>query len=157
MPRLRKVPLFGGLESSELEQVIALAETRSFPAQHTLFSESQLADALWVVLDGDVEVSREGRLLAELGPGAALGELSLFTHHARRSATVKAICPVEMLRIPVEPFRKLLAANDLTALKIVNHLAHQMAERLTALNDRLLSQGKKGLSVARSELRRTVL
>jgi hypothetical protein len=32
-----------------------------------------------------------------------------------------------------------------------------MAERLRALNDRLLSQGKKGLSVARSELRRTVL
>ena len=72
-------------------------------------------------------------------------------------ATVRAICPLEMLRIPVEPFRKLLSANHLAALKIVNHLAHQLAERLVALNDRLLSQGKKGLSVARSELRRTML
>ncbi len=157
MPRLRKAPLFEGLDTPELEQVIGFSETRSLAAEHTLFRENQPADALWVVLEGDVEVSREGRVLAELGPGSALGEMSLFTHQARRSATVKAICPIEVLRIPVEPFRKLLAVHDLAALKIVNHLAHQMAERLMALNDRLLSQGKKGLSVARSELRRTVL
>lgn len=155
--RLMHVPLFDGLEEAELERVMEWSETRAFAADAAVLREGTPSDALWVVLMGDVEVSRDGRVLAELGPGAALGELSLFTHQSRRSASVRCLCAVEALRISVEPFRKLLAANDVVALKIVSHLAHQMAMRLAALNDRLLSEGKRGLAVARSELRRTVL
>ncbi|MFT3712909.1 MAG: cyclic nucleotide-binding domain-containing protein [Archangium sp.] len=155
--RLSHVGLFESLDDAELERVMELSETRLFPPDAVMLREQLPADALWVVLTGDVEVSRDGRVLAELGPGSALGELSLFTHQARRSATVRAICAVEALRIPVDPFRKMLAAHDLAALKMVSNLAHQMAQRLVALNDRLLSEGKKGLAVARSELRRTVL
>lgn len=155
--KLSHVPLFAELDEDELVRVMDLSETRVFAANAAVLREQTPADALWVVLRGDVEVSRDGRVLAELGPGSALGELSLFTHQARRSATVRCICEVEALRIPVEPFRKLLAARDLAALKMVSHLAHQMAQRLAALNERLLSEGRKGLAVARSELRRTVL
>jgi CRP-like cAMP-binding protein len=154
--KLSAVTLFAELDELELERLMDLAETRLFPADATLLREEQPADALWVVLTGDVEVSRDGRVLAELGPGAVLGELSLLTHQARRSASVRALCCVEALRIPADPFRKLLAQHDVVALKIVSQIAHQMAQRLLALNERLLS-GKKGLAVARSELRRTVL
>lgn len=60
------------------------------------------------------------------------------------------------LRLSGPQFQKRLAADDVAALKIVNNLAHQMADRLVAVNDRLLSGGKKGLAVARTELRRMV-
>jgi CRP-like cAMP-binding protein len=153
---LTDVPLFAGLSPTELDGLFELCEVRELKASQVLFKEGDLSDALWVVLQGDVEVACESRLLAELGPGAVIGELSLFNARARRSATVTAICPGRVLRIPVHAFRKLITAGDLAALKVVSNVAHQMAERLTALNERLLS-GKKGLSVARSELRRTVL
>lgn len=155
--KLAVIPIFEGLDTGELDRLFELMEVRTLTPGQGLFAEREPADALFVVMDGDVEVSREGRVLAELGPGAALGELSLFSHTARRSATVRAICPVTVLRVPVVALRKLIDAHDLGALKVVNNLAHQMAERLLALNDRLLSQGRKGLSVARSELRRVVL
>lgn len=152
---LHEVPLFADLESKELDTIFELSVARTFGAGQVLFREGTTSDSLWVVLTGDVEVSREDKVLAELGPGAALGEMSLFTLTGKRSATVKAICACEALRIPVDPLRKLIAKHDLAALKIVNHLAHQMAERLSALNERVLN-GKKGLSVARSELRRVM-
>jgi CRP-like cAMP-binding protein len=129
---------------------------RRFAAGATLFTQGQPADALWVLLDGDVEITREGRVLAEVGPGAALGELSLFRAVPTRSATVTAICKVTVLRISGPQFQKRLVANDVAALKVVSNLAHQMADRLVALNERLISGGKKGLAVARSELRRVV-
>jgi CRP-like cAMP-binding protein len=155
--RLTEIPLFRGLDASEVDVLFALCDVRRLAAGERLMGEGEAADALWIVLDGDVEISKESKLLAEVGPGAALGELSLFLASARRSATVTAICPVTVLRIPVVPFRRLLTAHHLAALKVVSNIAHQMAERLTALNERLVSPGKKGLAVARSELRRTVL
>jgi CRP-like cAMP-binding protein len=155
--RLTDIPLFAGLSPAEVDRLFDLAEVRRLKPAQRLFAEGDVADALWVVMDGDVEIAKEGSVLAEVGPGAAIGELSLFRATARRSATVTAICPVTVLRLPVHAFRKLLVANDLAALKVVANVAQQMADRLTALNDRLVSNGRKGLSVARSELRRTVL
>lgn len=155
--KLTTVSLFAGLDEQELDRLFDLAEVRSLAPRQVLFKEGDTSDALFVVLEGDVEVSREDRVLAELGPGAALGELSLFSQTARRSATIRAICPVTVLRLPVVPMRKLIATHDVAALKVASNLAQQMAERLLALNDRLLAQGRKGLAVARSELRRVVL
>lgn len=155
--RLDDLPLFAGLGAGEIDRLFALCDSRRLQAGEKLMTEGDLADALWMVLDGDVEISKEGKVLAEVGPGSALGELSLFRATSHRSATVTAICPVTVLRIPVGPFRKLLQAHELAALKVVNNIAHQLAERLAALNDRLVSPGRKGLAVARSELRRAVL
>ncbi len=156
LTRFAETTLCRGLTTPEVESLFALCEVRELKAGSCLFREGDQADALWVLLSGDVEITREGRTLAEVGPGAALGELSLFRAVPRRSATVTAICKVTVLRISGPQFQKRLAVHDLAALKVVSNLAHQMAERLAALNDRLISGGKKGLAVARSELRRVV-
>lgn len=152
---LNRLPLFAGLSPAELDAIFDVANVRELAAAEVLFAEDDPADALWVVLVGDVEISKATIVLAELGPGAAIGELSLFLSTSKRSATARTICPATLLRIPANALRKMTAANDLAALKLVNTLAHQMAERLSALNDRLLSNAE-GLTVARSELRRLV-
>lgn len=152
---LNDIPLFAGLTAAELDAIFDVSNVRELAAAEVLFAEDDPADALWVVLLGDVEISKATVVLAEVGPGAAIGELSLFLATAKRSATARAICPVTVLRIPVNALRRMIAANDLGALKVVNNLAHQMAERLAALNERLLSK-TEGLTVSRSELRRLV-
>jgi glutaminase len=145
-----------GLSKAEVEDLFALCEVRRYQPGQRLIEEHQPADALWVLLEGDVQVTSGGNLLAEVGPGAALGELSLFRKVPTRTATVTAMCPVMAIRISVPQFQKRLAQHDLAALKVVSNLAHQLAERLIALNEKLVHGGRKGLSVARSELRRVV-
>jgi len=152
---LNQIPLFASLTPDELDSIFDVSTVRELAAAEVLFAEEDAADAVWVVLRGDVEISKATVVLAEVGQGAAIGELSLFLSTAKRSATARAICPVTVLRIPANALRKMTAANDLAALKMVNNLAHQMAERLSALNERLLSK-TEGLTVARSELRRLV-
>lgn len=155
--RLQEVLLFVGLTPAELDVIFDLCEERRLAAGERLFTQGDIADALWVILTGDVEIARDSKLLAEVGPGSALGELSLLRDQARRSATVSAICPVTAVRIPTTRFNKLLAASNVAALKVLGNIARQMADRLDAINGRLLTPGRKGLSVARSELRRLVL
>jgi CRP-like cAMP-binding protein len=156
LTRFASSTLCTGLTGPEIEELFELCEVRRFAPGETVFREGQAADSFWVVLDGDVEVTREGKVLAEMGPGAVLGELSLFRATPRRSATVTVICPATVLRISGPQFQKRVARHDLAALKVVSNLAHQMADRLVALNEKLLSGGRKGLAVARSELRRVV-
>lgn len=154
---LDDIPLFAGMHREDIDALFELASVRNLKAEQTLFKEGELSDALWIVLSGDVEISREGTTLAEVSRGAALGEVSLFADTARRSATVTAICPVTVLRLPVSVLRKRLKADDPVVLKLVARIAHQLALRLVALNERLLSDGRKGMMVARSELRRVLL
>ncbi|MDX2010511.1 MAG: cyclic nucleotide-binding domain-containing protein [Myxococcaceae bacterium] len=154
--RFAATPLCEGLAGDEVSALFELCEQRHFEPSAALFTQGQPGDALWIILEGDVEVSRDGAVLAEVGPGAALGELSLLRETPTRSATARALCPVVAVRLPTTAFRKRLVASDTAALKVVSNLAHQLADRLVALNDRLLSGGRKGLSVARTELRRLV-
>lgn len=154
--RFAASPLCAGLTADEVNSLFELCEMRRFEAGTSLFQEGQLGDAVWFVLEGDCEISKSGHVLAEVGPGAALGELSLLRETPQRSATVRAICPVVAVRLPSTVFRKRLARADTAALKVVSNIAHQLADRLVAINERVLSGGRKGLSVARTELRRLV-
>jgi CRP-like cAMP-binding protein len=53
-------------------------------------AEGQAADDIVLVLDGLVEVEVAGTVLAELGPGAVLGERASLGQ-GRRTATVRAL------------------------------------------------------------------
>lgn len=152
--RFSSSSLCAGLTPQEVNELFDLCEQRRFAAGATLLEEGQPGDSLWLILDGDVEVTKDGHVLAEFGPGAALGELSLLRETPRRSATAKALCHVTAVRLPTTAFRKRLVAGNVGALKVVSNLAHQLADRLVALNERVLSGGRKGLTVARTELRR---
>jgi Cyclic nucleotide-binding domain len=59
-------------------------------AGQTLMAEGEAADDIVLVLDGMVEVDVGGSVLANLGPGAVLGERAAL-EQGRRTATVRAV------------------------------------------------------------------
>ncbi len=143
------------LSEFEVDALFSLAEERKLPAAAVLFREGALADALLVVTEGRVEVSKQAHTLAVIEPGGVLGELGLFKPGHLRSATATALTPVRLLRMPYPAFQKLLAEGNLPALKVVSNLAHQMADRILSLNEKLLNAtSKRGVAQAQGELRR---
>lgn len=81
---------------------------RSFEAGAVIFHQGEPGDSVYVVKRGEVEVLREGfeQPLARLGPGEFFGEMALLTE-APRNATVRAVTPVDVLRMHHEAFRSL--------------------------------------------------
>ena len=96
------------------EQVHELARTATRvhePKGMVFAKEGERGDELIVVLEGEVEVRRDGQALATLGAGEHVGEMALLDDTARRSATVVAATPVVVAYVSRHHFDALLAEN----------------------------------------------
>ncbi|MDQ3726042.1 MAG: Crp/Fnr family transcriptional regulator [Actinomycetota bacterium] len=137
---LKSVTLFADLEEGELERFSHVAVPRSFPAGTRVFHEGDDSDACYIVKEGSFRVTREhsdGRAitLATLGPGEIFGELAMLDGD-RRSASAEALTEGELLALPANDVRALLARHPEISLKLVAGLVR----RLRAANVRLSRQ-----------------
>ncbi len=73
----------------------------------TIFNEGDVGDRVYAVIEGEVEVLRNGKLLATLGAGDCFGETALLSD-APRNATVKACQSVDLLSINRGDFEALM-------------------------------------------------
>ena len=64
-------------------------DTVEFASGDTIFREGEPGDAMYVVLEGELEARVRGRLVETIGPGGIVGELALIDR-ASRVATVVA-------------------------------------------------------------------
>src|SRR3954466_5963191 len=90
---LSRAPLFEGLTAKELAEVAKRSEDMDFPAGKVLCREGELGSEFYVIMDGEAEVTRNGRNLATQGSGSFFGEISLV-EDVPRNATVTATTPV---------------------------------------------------------------
>lgn len=140
--RLGSSPLCRGLTEPELDQILLIAEDVVVPKGGHVFKQGDLADALFFIARGRVQITKDAQPLATLGIGEVLGELSLFGGGHKRSASAQAESEVLVVRIPTRAFRKLIEAWNVAAMKIVCNLTEQLAERLVAINEKLVAASK---------------
>jgi signal transduction histidine kinase len=109
---LRGSRLFGLLPEQDVTELAAASERVQLPAGGVLMAEGSPPDAMYIVLDGDLEVTRETAagpvLLNVCGPGEVIGELGI-AHGRPRSATVRARTPVTVQRVGADALDRLLA------------------------------------------------
>src|SRR5258706_9788322 len=115
---LKGMDLCRTLSPAELEAIGAIVKTCDIAAGKDLFREGDPGDGLFLVISGEIDVTKRApggeHLLARLGPGGVLGEMSLVTADAR-SATGRALVDSRVLQMPASGFRALLAADSVAA------------------------------------------
>jgi len=126
LSELRRLPVFAGLSRRALERVDSLLTTIVFNDGDVLCREGRLGREAFVVISGEVEVSRGADHLATLGAGAVVGEMALLDR-APRTATVTAAGTVEALVMNAQEFASLL-----TEPKVADSV-HRVAEQRAAL------------------------
>lgn len=104
----RTSELFRALADEDREALLAKFSTELVPAGTTFIVEGERNDHLWVVVSGKCQVQSSGEVLAELGAGAAVGEISLVSG-AAAVADVVAIEPVVLLRLAKTDFDAVVA------------------------------------------------
>jgi signal transduction histidine kinase len=137
--RLRDTELFGGLDDDQLQRLAALGEVVDLAPGEALIVEGDLADALYVVLDGEMEVTKRSGTseipVAIVGPGALQGEIAAL-EGGRRLASVRAVSDAEVLRIPIGAMRELLAAGPEMALGIIGTAVSRLRAMESLLRER---------------------
>ena len=137
--RLRGTPLFGGLDDERLARLIERGEIVDLEPGDRLIGEGDVADALYVILDGEFDVTkRSGKTeipLARVGPGALQGEIAAL-EGGRRLASVRAVTAGEALRIPVDAIRELLNAGPDVALSVIRTAVGRLRSMEATLRER---------------------
>jgi CRP-like cAMP-binding protein len=99
---LREVPLFSGCSNKELDKVAKASDEIRMTAGTLIVDQGQTGREAFIVVEGEVEVKRNGRRVASLGPGAIVGELSLLDHGPR---TATATCETDCTLLVIDSRR----------------------------------------------------
>ena len=102
-------PAIATAVESELERELSVSimrsgaklERRELEQGDALMTEGEEGRELFLILDGTVDVEVNGDVVAEIGPGALLGERALL-EGGKRTATVWATSPLRVVVIPPE-------------------------------------------------------
>ena len=107
--RLRRLGIFGDASQAALERIARAARPVSVPTGHTVFTEGDQPDDLYVIDAGEVVVAIADRgEVRRLGPDDWFGEIGLL-RRVPRTATVTATIASELLAIPGGVFVDALA------------------------------------------------
>ena len=95
---LRKVNLFDGLTTKELEIVAGECKRAEFRAGANIVTQGDRSARLYVITDGTAEVRVHETKVDEIGPGDYFGEIAVIDGQPR-AATVTATSPVSTLTL----------------------------------------------------------
>ena len=127
---------------ARLAQLVAVVRLKlmAFTSQYLtyedgelVFREGDVADAVFVILEGEAEIvveTRTGNLrVGMLGKDELFGELALI-NNTQRSATIRARGHLQVLRIAGDMFLKLLADSPEVALAVMRQLSQKLARAI---------------------------
>jgi len=104
---------------------------RECAAGEVIFEEYDMASEMYVILDGEVELSIGGKVMETLGAGEPFGEMALIDQSPRTAtATAKTACKLAV--IPEKRFLFMVQTTPHFALQIMK----VMADRLRRMNQR---------------------
>lgn len=122
---LRSIPLFSGLGHQEIQQLGQLAEEIDVPAAKVLMRQGELGAEAFIVSSGRVVVERDGRTIAERGPGDILGEIALLSE-GPRTATVTTAEPSRLFVLGHREFHALMDKHPAIRLQVLDALARRI-------------------------------
>jgi len=123
---LARAPLFQNLSKQELGELAKATEDLEVEEGKVLMREGDLGREFFVIVEGDVSVTKDGDEIRSLGPGDFFGEIALIYEDARRTATVTAKSPLRFFVLTRQSFRSLLEHQPEIEAKVMAALEERL-------------------------------
>jgi serine/threonine protein kinase len=131
---LREMSLFKDFTDIELWEILRVGEWQKQPPQTVLMREDEMGDTFYIMIDGSVSVTKNGRLLNVIRSDDCFGEMAYISGKTvPRSATVTAGTEVTVLKIAPALLAQL---SDHCQLHFNQAFLRVMADRLRMADDR---------------------
>jgi len=132
---LRALPFFEHFSDAEIWEVARISSWRSAKAGEIIMKEGEQGDHFCILADGQVKVTKRGKLLNVLRTGECFGEMAYLHKTARvRGADVTVMSDCKIISVPTA---KLDEASDACKHKFDRAFMALLVERLTMANIRL--------------------
>jgi CRP/FNR family cyclic AMP-dependent transcriptional regulator len=138
---LATINLFKDLHPEGLARIAGICAEESFGLGEVIFREGEVGDKLYMILDGQVRISREvsgmgEEALAVLSAGAAFGEMSLIDDFPR-SADARVHERCRLLVLDKSALQDLLFLDKDLAYEILWSFVKILSGRLRETNDKM--------------------
>lgn len=129
---LKTVPLFSSFSDQQIATLASWVQHRSYSRGAAILRAGEETDGLYVILSGRVKVlipDEEGHevILSLLGPQEYVGEMGLLDG-LPSSATVEALEPCEVLRLPRTAFMSCLESNSEVAMLVLRDMVKRLRD-----------------------------
>jgi tRNA A-37 threonylcarbamoyl transferase component Bud32 len=133
--KLRDFAFFEDFNDVALWELIRIGTWKAIGPQTVLIREGEAGDNFYFLVDGEVDVTLFGKLLATVKAGRCFGELLYFADRAqRRTTTVTARGPITVMEAKADAMR---AATDACQSAFNKACMRVLIERLVDSNQRL--------------------
>lgn len=129
---LKSVDILSDLNEQEIGCLAKTAQYFEYPDGTLIIKRGDIGRFLWVVYDGEVEVTlpdlgETEKVIASLERGAIFGEMSIMTGEPA-IANVTASRSAKLLKIPRESFSQVIALNPKTLAKVTRIITRRLME-----------------------------
>src|SRR5215475_4884147 len=126
-------PLFADLDGATIALIMAQLTEEVWPAGHVVFEEYAPGDTLYIITDGQVQISRtfqngEHRVIREMGPGEFFGEMALLEDKPR-SARVSTVTATTLLAVTRQHFNTLIEQHPAVAINFLKAISAQLRQQ----------------------------
>jgi potassium efflux system protein len=152
---LRETNIFQPLSEDDIQTIAGACMIRTFPPGDMIIHKDDTDNSLYIISSGVVSILEKddrgySSELARLSTNDCFGEMSLLTGEPR-SATVKALTPVETINVPKEALEPVLKAKPELSDKLAQVMADRRheTEKIIGARERELSDAPAKSYVAR--------
>ena len=149
---LLRVPAFAGLPDDQIAWFLSQSEDMPMKAGDTCFRQGDPADAMFVVLEGQLQARGElggETVVFTVKPGDVTGVLP-FSRMKQFTVGVRAVTDARVLRFPASLFPDLIQKMPELTQRLVGLMSDRIREttRMEQQRDRLVSLGKLSAGLA---------
>jgi CRP-like cAMP-binding protein len=129
---LKTVEIFSSLPHPVLTHLASLSREQWLGRGAVLFNQGDLGTSMYVIMDGEVAVHDDDRLIATLRRGKIIGELALLTSEVR-STSISALQPSRLLKITQRAMEELLWDHERMRRSLVQVLATRLRNMVSGV------------------------
>lgn len=122
---LKRAPLFEALSRKQLTELAKVTEDVDVKAGKVLCREGDRGQEFFVIMEGEVEVTKRGKHLATCRSGEFFGEIAIV-EDVPRTATVTAKTPIRFFVLTRSAFSHLLDEQPGIERKVLRALAKRL-------------------------------
>ena len=125
---LGRAPLFQNLTRGQLVELARRTEDVEVEEGKVLAREGDIGSEFFVIVDGEVDVTKAGSEVRRLGPGDFFGEIALIWDSPRRTATVTAATHLRFFVLTRQGFRSLIDHHPNIEQKVLEAVEERVRE-----------------------------
>ncbi len=129
---LKTVDLFQDIPSELLSKISQISKAKDYESGEVIFNEGDYGDSMFIVIEGEVSIQKNGKSIALLDKGSSLGEMALLDNETRSAGATAKVDSV-LLKINQDVFYELMEGNA----DIMKQIIRLLTSRIRDANSKL--------------------